>query len=110
LALLQIRHLGGAFARRHPADGAAGHLDQPYLLFAMGVLAVPELGPVLDAAFDGLDSALAGHTDGRTVPNFLGSGQDARQAWPADALDRLAAIKRQVDPLTTIRSNRPTTQ
>lgn len=37
LLSLQIRHLGGAFRSRHPDDGAAGHIDAPYVLFALGI-------------------------------------------------------------------------
>lgn len=43
LAILQVRHLGGAFARSRPGDGAAAAVTEPSLLFAMGVPAMPEL-------------------------------------------------------------------
>ncbi|HEU5000478.1 MAG TPA: FAD-binding oxidoreductase [Lapillicoccus sp.] len=107
LTLLQIRHLGGAFARSSESDGAAGHLEQPYLLFAMGVPAAPGLAEAIAGTFAALDGALAEHTDGRTVPNFLGTGGDLDRVWDAETRSRLAAVKRRVDPLSTIRSNRP---
>ena len=107
LALLQIRHLGGAFSRSSEGDGAAGHLDQPYLLFTMGVAGAPGLAEAIAGAFAALDGMLAEHTDGRTVPNFLGTGGDLDRVWDAETRSRLAVIKRRIDPLSTIRSNRP---
>ncbi len=107
LAVLQLRHLGGAFRHRHPGDGAAGHIDQPYMLFAMGIPVAPEVVTAIRDTFDRLDACLVGHTDGTTVPNFLGSNGDPARAWSVQTRDRLAEIKRTVDPLLTIRSNRP---
>ena len=54
---------------------------QPYLLFALGVPAVPELATAIAATFDRLDVATEGHTNGRTVPNFLGADGDLERAW-----------------------------
>ena len=107
LALLQIRHLGGAFARAGEDDGACGHIEEPFIVFAMGVPAAPGLAEAIAATFADVDTALAGHTDGRTVPNFLGTGGDLDRVWDRGTRARLAAVKRTVDPLSTIRSNRP---
>ena len=106
LTAVQIRHLGGAFAHRKPGHGAAGHLDEPYILFALGILAVPELAEPIAAAFSRIDDAVAGHTNGRTVPNFLAPGDDVGRGWSVETRQRLIKIKRAVDPLSTIRSNR----
>ena len=81
LTVLQIRHLGGAFRRRSASHGACGHLDEPYLLFALGVPVSQEAGAAIAGSFDRLDLATEGHTDGRTVPNFLGSDGDLARAW-----------------------------
>ena len=107
LAVLQIRHLGGAFRRRSATHGVSGHLDEPYLLFALGVPAVPELATAIAATFDRLDLGMVGHTNGRTVPNFLGAEGDVERAWRPATRERLARIKAAVDPHHTIRSNRP---
>jgi hypothetical protein len=107
LALLQIRHLGGAFARGQDTDGACGHIEQPFLLFVMGVPDAPGRAEAIAATFGRLGSELAAHTGGRTVPNFLGAGGDLDRVWDPATRARLAAVKRQVDPLSTIRSNRP---
>jgi hypothetical protein len=107
LALLQIRHLGGAFARAGENDGACGHIEEPFILFAMGVPAAPGLAEAIGASFAELDTALADHTSGQTVPNLLGTGGDLDRVWNRGTRARLGSVKRAVDPLSTIRSNRP---
>jgi hypothetical protein len=107
LAVLQIRHLGGAFRRHDDGHGVCDTLDQPYLLFALGVPVVPELAAAIATTFDRLDVAAEGHTNGRTVPNFLGSHGDLDRAWYPATRTRLAHVKSVVDPHHTIRSNRP---
>jgi hypothetical protein len=107
LAVLQIRHLGGAFSRGRSDHGVCDQLDQPYILFALGIPAAPELAIAIAGTFDRLNVAMAGHTNGRTVPNFLGSDGDVARAWSPATRVRLAAVKTAVDPHHTIRSNRP---
>jgi len=107
LTVLQIRQLGGAFARRQPGDGACGHIEEPYVLFAMGVPAAPGLAEKLADTFGRLDQAVTGHSNGRTVPNFLGPGDDLDRVWTPQTRRRLAEIKQAVDPMSTIVSNRP---
>jgi hypothetical protein len=105
--ILKILHLGGQFRTIAATSGACGHVDEPFLLFALGVLAAPGAREVLSTAFDGLDQAMTGHTSGRTVANFLGTSGDLHRIWSPQTRRRLAEIKRAVDPASTIRSNRP---
>ena len=107
LPIVEIRHLGGAFTHHHRGHGAAGHIKEPYLLFAVGVLAAPELAAPIAATFVSIDKAVAGHTHGRTVPNFVGAGDEVWQGWTPETRHRLGRIKREVDPRSTIHSNRP---
>jgi hypothetical protein len=102
LAALQIRHLGGAFTR-----SASAAADAIYLVFGLGIPAVPELAAAIVATFGQLDAVLAGHTNGRTAPNFLGPRGDLDRAYAPATRARLAAAKRTYDPLLTIPSNRP---
>ena len=108
LMMLQIRHLGGALARPDTDGGACGHLVDPYLLFALGVPAVPALVGALQNSFVRLAQAVGGHTDGSTVANFLEPGGDLGRIWPPQTRHRLAQIKQRVDPQSVFRSNRPT--
>lgn len=107
LAVVQVRHLGGALARATEVDGPAGAIAEPYQLFCLGVPMMPELAAAIDSAFASVREAMAEHLTGRTFFNFLGSSDDPRRAFSAEALDRLGEVKQRVDPHGTIRSNRP---
>ena len=107
LAVFQIRHLGAAFTTGSVTEGAAGHIDAPYQLFALGIPAVPALVEPIRAGLDRVELAVAPVSSGTTAPNFLRAGGDVDRCWPADVRARLRAIKADADPLGTIRSNRP---
>ena len=104
---LQVRHLGGAFARSRPTNGAVDAVEQPFVLVGVGVPAAPGLAEAITATYRRLDDELGQHTDGRTVPNFLSAGEDVDRVWSPETRARLATIKRAVDPSSIIRSNRP---
>jgi FAD/FMN-containing dehydrogenase len=106
LAVFQIRHLGAAFANGHAGDGAAGAIEQPYQLFALGIPVVPPLVEPIRQALRRVDEAVAPASSGTTVPNFLHAGGDVDRCWQAEVRARLRAIKADADPLYTIRSNR----
>jgi hypothetical protein len=108
LAMVKIMHLGGRLRSVDVDNGACGHVDEPFLLFAMGMITGPDAGPAIQTAFAELDDVLAAHTDGRTLPNFMGADDDLDKVWSSTTRQRLADIKRRVDPMYTIRSNRPT--
>ena len=107
LAVLQVRHLGGAFADHRRDAGAHGPVPEPYNLFALGIPAVPELVAPLDEAVARLDTAVADHTSGRALLNFLGAHGDPARWWGRPTRERLIAAKRAADPHGAIRSNRP---
>jgi FAD/FMN-containing dehydrogenase len=103
LAIVEIRHLAGAFARPDE-HGAAGHLREPYLLLSGGPVPDPAVAPALEAHIDRIDAAVAGHSSGRLPPNL---GHDAARIYPPHILARLRRIKQERDPQGRIRSNRP---
>jgi hypothetical protein len=107
LAVVQVRHLGGALARAGEQDGPAGPITEPYQLFCLGVPMSPELGAAIDGAFGSVLQSLAGHLTGRTFFNFLGDDDEPGRAFSPATLARLRAVKRTVDPAGTFRSNRP---
>jgi hypothetical protein len=109
LAALQIRHLGGAFADAAEGQGSHGPVPEPYSLFALGIPAVPELVDPILATFDRLDDAVADHTSGRTLLNFLGAHGDPGRWWSGATRARLARAKAAADPAGVVRSNRPVT-
>ena len=104
LAIVQVRHLGGAL--RRGGDSAFGPIEEEYLLQAIGIPAVPELGPAIEAAFGRLDAAVAPATADRIPLAFLGDEHTDRW-WSPQTRERLVAVKRETDPLGIVRSNRP---
>lgn len=106
LPVVQVRHLGGAFTRTPDGGGAHGPVHEPYNLFLLGIPAVPELVPVIEACFERTGAAVADAASGRTLLNF--GGAHARSTWWSDAdRERLVRAKGESDPLGTLRSNRP---
>ncbi|MGW9629565.1 FAD-binding oxidoreductase [Agromyces sp. NPDC055520] len=101
-----IRTMGGAIADELGAEFAAVGATQADGLMSSGVLL---LDPSLDAdaAFEPLRELAAKYPGGPTLPSFLSSGATLADAYDRATLDRLAAVKRRVDPHGVIRSNRP---
>jgi hypothetical protein len=65
----------------------------------------PSLDPA--AALQPMRDLVARHRGDTTVPTFLGLGTSLADAYSTDVVDRLAGVKRRVDPDGIIRSNRP---
>ena len=107
LPVVQIRHLGAAFAGTPDHAGAHGAVTEPYNLFALGVPAVPELVEVISMFFGRISEAVAPAASGRQLLNFLGAHGDPGRWWSAETRARLVCAKHAADPLHTIRSNRP---
>ncbi|GAA1011530.1 oxidoreductase [Acrocarpospora pleiomorpha] len=107
LAVLQVRHLGGALSRPAPTDGACGHLTEPYLLFMLGILPFPELAGPIQERQHAVARAVAPSLSGRRPFTLLSHDAPAEAAFPAETLDRLRDIKRRRDPQGVFRSNHP---
>jgi FAD/FMN-containing dehydrogenase len=103
LLSVQLRHLGGALAR--PSDSAAGHLDEPFVLYMFGV-AGERSADVLTRQRE-IAEALVPHTSGRKPFTLLAPGERAANALTGDAIGRLRDLKRSRDPLGVFRSNFP---
>lgn len=102
--IVELRHLGGAFAQRPAHPNAVGHRDARFLL---GVLVPGDGDPEAVTHVRRVVEALAPWTLGR-FPGFLGHGPAAtpdhvRTAYaPADRA-RLASLKARHDPAHTFR-------
>jgi FAD/FMN-containing dehydrogenase len=104
LAVVALRHLGGALSRPSGESGAVGPVPEPFLMVLGGPVPSPDVAPELGAAIGRVTGAVADRASGRTPPNF---GPDAAACYPADVLSELRRIKRERDPRGLIRGNRP---
>lgn len=108
LLLIEIRLMGGAFARQPEVPSAVSHREAPYNFFAVTV-AVPELAEKNAADFDRLFTAMAPHATGGAFVNFLNTddavGNTVKRAYDAERYARLQELKRKYDPQTLFRTH-----
>jgi FAD/FMN-containing dehydrogenase len=95
LLMVELRQLGGAYAREGAHPNAFCHRAAAYSLLAVGF---PQAGAEEHA--ERLFGAMAAWDNGRIWPNF-GPAHDeatARRAYDDETLERLAAVVRRYDP------------
>jgi FAD/FMN-containing dehydrogenase len=108
LSLHVLRHAGGAMARP-PADaGAVGNRDAQMYLFMAGMAEGSEAAAAVRSEVQSYRAALAPHVRGGMWLNFMnGNGAEAKarikEAYQADAHQRLLALKAKYDPSNTFR-------
>ena len=103
----EIRHLGGAVARRDSRHGAIDAWEAPYLMFALGIAPTPEARKAVEGAIARLRDALAPWEADHTYLNFADSRRKAASLFSSASYHRLRRIKAIVDPTDLIRSNHP---
>jgi FAD/FMN-containing dehydrogenase len=101
----ELRLLGGALAERSNRRGALGALEGRYIAFGVGVLAVPEMRPPLEAAFGKARAALGDAINGSHFLNFTEVAVEAESAFDENALARMREVKLAADPENLIRGN-----
>ncbi|MFI5735074.1 FAD-binding oxidoreductase [Kribbella sp. NPDC051587] len=106
IAIIQIRHLGGAFGRANIVDGPVGLIEEPYMVLLGAVAATPELQGLINQAFDRVSSDLETSVSGRVPMTFADEAQ-IEQIFMPTSLARLREIKSRVDPENLFRSNHP---
>ncbi|MFG2994884.1 BBE domain-containing protein, partial [Streptomyces sp. NPDC048257] len=109
MCIVELRHLGGALARRQGAPNAVGHRDARYMLYLLSPLVGPFTPETVRPVHRQLFDAVAPRTVGRFV-NFMGIGENAgpeqvRSAYDADDHARLVRLKAVHDPANTFRVN-----
>jgi FAD/FMN-containing dehydrogenase len=103
LAAIQVRHLGGGFAR--PSDSPHGPLTEPYAVYLFGLPLGPDVTTAVRARQAELAAALP--TSGRKPVTFLSPDETLADAFDAPTLERLRAVKTARDPHGVLRSNFP---
>ncbi|MGW0513546.1 FAD-binding oxidoreductase [Streptomyces olivaceoviridis] len=109
LATVEVRALGGALDREPGTPNAVPSRGLPYVTFAFGVAAPPDL-PFMDEHLARYAAALSPWADPRNVVNFVApdeavSEADVRRLYGAERYHRLAAVKRRWDPDNVFRRN-----
>ena len=107
LLSVEVRHLGGEFARARPGNGALASVDAGYGLYAVGGVPVPELVPPVTAQVAAVKNALAPWAARQMYLNFAETQDAAAPFWTEQAYQRLRQIKAAVDPGDMIRANHP---
>jgi len=107
LLSVEMRHLGGEFARPRPGNGALACLDAHYMLFAVSMTPVPELVAPVTAQIEAVKGALAPWAARQMYLNFAETQTPAAPFWTEQAYQRLRRIKANVDPADVIRANHP---
>ena len=102
--IVEIRRLGGSFARPAAVDSAFCQRDAEYTLMAIGVLA-PEVAAIVPVHAAGLMSVMEPWSTGGRLPNFGASGDAERIArcYDEDTRHWLAALADQYDPAGVLR-------
>ena len=105
-ALFQIRVLGGAMARVPATATAFAHRERRLMFMTSRAYGAPADEADAAAWIDGMAGVLRPLARG-VYANFVGDEGEARvrEAYPAATYERLAAIKRRVDPSNLFRLN-----
>ena len=103
--IVEIRQLGGAFARSPRDASALCNRDAGYALAAIGV-PEPDLADAVAAHARAVIAAVAPCSTGRQLPNFAPAADQARLAriYDEDTLSRLAALAERHDPAGVLRT------
>ena len=102
---VEIRHLGGALARRSRERGVLDAIDEPFLAFTFGLTPdAPARAAVAWAVAEVL-RALEPWDSGRRYLNFAETRMDPRSIFPPASFERLRAAKARFDPTGLFRAN-----
>ncbi|HEX8087088.1 MAG TPA: FAD-binding oxidoreductase [Solirubrobacteraceae bacterium] len=104
VAMFQLRHMGGALARKAPGAGARATLPGEVSLFALGVPMDEESGALLGASLAALHRAAEPYGVG-DYPNFVEEPANVRGFFDAETWERLRWVKAVYDPTDMFRAN-----
>jgi hypothetical protein len=104
LVSIEVRHLGGAAARRNSDHGALAAVDAGYSLYAVGMAADAGMKQAVEQRLDQVQSALAPWDVGRIL-NFADRPVDPGRLFTEEVYLRLREIKSRYDPDDVIQAN-----
>jgi FAD/FMN-containing dehydrogenase len=104
LTMLQLRHMGGALARRDPRAGARATLPGEICVFALGVASDEEAISATEATLARVKGAIAPYEVGH-YPNFIEDPTDASSFFDEVTWRKLRDVKALYDPSDLFRAN-----
>jgi FAD/FMN-containing dehydrogenase len=108
LLSVELWHLGGAMAERPAHAGAVGHLDAEFVMHAVGVTPDAATYAKVEAHAQLVERALAPWSTDIHYSNFNERSADGRSRFHDRAtLERLKAVKSQIDPAGLFTSAHP---
>jgi len=107
LITVEVRHAGGALARKAPGAGALASIDGQFLMFAAGMTPTPERGAAVRVHVELVQNALAAWDSGRAYLNFAVKRERGERLFGDLTYRRLQTVKAAVDPDDVFRSNHP---
>lgn len=107
LLSVEVRHLGGALARKSPGAGALATIDGRFAMSAVGKAMPTELGTAVKAHVEIVQAVLGPWDSGRVYLNFAQKRQKGERLFGDATYRRLQAVKAAVDPDDVFRSNHP---
>jgi len=105
LLMAEIRHIGGALARKPVRAGALGRFNGEYMTFAAGIPVTPEIAAAIHVGLATLTDALTPWDSGSAYLNFTEDKVDPAKFYPASNYERLRRVKAEVDPTGLFRGN-----
>jgi hypothetical protein len=104
LAMVQLRHMGGALGRVSPGAGARATLPGEICLLGLGVVDGEEAAAAVEGSLESLYHALEPYRAG-DYPNFVEQPADASAFFDAESWARLRAIKARYDAEDMFKGN-----
>ena len=101
LTIVEVRHLGGAFARTPAVPDAVGGREAAFGVWLSSVIGSEEARGRCRSAVRELIDAVQPWATGGVQINFLGtenSSAEFARAWPDDVAARLATVRQRYDP------------
>jgi hypothetical protein len=102
---VEIRHLGGAIARRSPDHGVLDAIDQPFVAFTFGLAPDEAARGAVDRAVASVMEAFGPWDSGRRYLNFAESRVDPLTIFPPGSYARFRAAKARYDPTGLFQAN-----
>ena len=104
LDMVELRHMGGALARRSPGAGARATLPGSLAMLSLGVASDEASAATARTYLDAVDRAVRPYRTG-DYPNFVMEPTDASGFFDADTWGRLRQVKALYDPSDLFEGN-----